>query len=147
MNNYTATIQVRNSTDQVYSAITEEMSDWWTPMSAQFLNLGDQAKTDFGGESYWILEAITLEKPDLIELRCCEAHHIHDGLSENIRQEWLNTVLKFDIKQKGEGTEITLIHNGLVPDLECYDVCKAGWDYYFSGSLKAYLDQRSEEKS
>lgn len=142
MKSYTAVIQSHIPTEIAYQAITHEMSDWWTTMSGQFMKIGDQAQTDFGGQSYWRFEAQTLNKPDLIELRCCDAFHIHEGLSEDIKEEWLDTVLRFEIKAIESGSEITLTHRGLTSDLHCFDVCKAGWDHYFLGSLKAYLDKK-----
>ena len=30
-------------------------------------------------------------------------------------------------------------HQGLTPDLECYDMCDAGWTYYL-GSLVSYVE-------
>lgn len=146
MNNYTATIKTKLPGDQVYAVITEHMSDWWTPMSAQFLNLGDRARTDFGGRSYWELEAIRLDRPHVIELRCSEAYHTHEGLPDSIQEEWLDTVLRFDIRDANDETEITLTHVGLTPQLTCFDVCKAGWDHYFVGSLSSYLKQQLQEK-
>ena len=137
---YRAEIVAPVSRSAAYRAITEEMSDWWTPMDSKFLKLGDRAKTDFGGESYWVFEAVTLNGPDLVELRCCEAHHLHDGLPDAVREEWLGTVLRFDIADAEGGTSITLTHEGLHGGLLCYDVCEAGWDHFFAGSLKDHLE-------
>ena len=136
---YRAEIVAPVSRDAAYRAITEEMSDWWTPMDSKFLKLGDRAKTDFGGESYWVFEAVTLDGPGLVELRCCEAHHLHDGLPDSIREEWLGTVLRFDIAEAEGGTSITLTHEGLHGGLLCYEVCEAGWNHFFAGSLKEHL--------
>jgi hypothetical protein len=142
MENYRASITADVSAETAYQVITEEMSDWWTTMSGQFLNRGDQAQTDFGIQTYWRFEAQTLDRPHQIELRCCEAHHIHEGVTDAIKEEWLDTVLRFDIKQMKKGTTITLTHQGLTPELHCFEVCKAGWDHYFLGSLKEYLDRK-----
>ncbi len=140
MGDYRASIDTKASVEASYKAIAEEMSVWWTTMSGQFLKVGDEAQTDFGGASYWRFKAQTLDKPNRIELRCCEARHIHDGLPETIREEWLNTVLQFDILKTETGSNITLTHQGLKPELQCFGVCKAGWDHYFKGSLLKYLN-------
>ena len=136
---YQATIEVSASPEEAYSAVTEEMSGWWTPMSAPFLEPGDRARTDFGGESYWEFEAATLEAPGLVELRCCAANHIHEGLPDGIRREWLGTVLRFEIRGTAEGSSITLTHTGLHGGLICYGVCEAGWNRYFVAGLAEYL--------
>jgi NAD-dependent dihydropyrimidine dehydrogenase PreA subunit len=138
---YQAQIIVSACPRDSYRAITEEMGEWWTPMSGQFFELGDKAKTDFGGKSYWVFEAKTLNEPSLVELRCCDANHIHDGLPADIKDEWLDSILRFEISEAEDGTSITLIHQGLHNELLCYDVCKAGWDHYFLGSLKNHLNR------
>ena len=144
MKDYKATITTNKSIEIVYKAIAEEMSDWWTPMSNKFLKIGDQAKTDFGGESYWSFEATLLDNPRRIELVCHDAYRIHEGLSDNIRTEWLGTKLVFEIIEENEKTSIDFTHVGLVHELECYEVCKGGWDYFFLESLKKYINLKRE---
>ena len=143
--NYQAEITVPVTRKIAYTAIAEDMSIWWTEMSARFLKIGDKAKTDFGGKSYWVFEAITLDEHKLVELRCCEANHIHEGMSSDIKEEWLDTVLSFAIEPAHEGTSITLTHNGLNRDLLCYDICQAGWDHYFCQELKTYLTNKGKQ--
>lgn len=138
MENYRRSIEYIGKPEVAFHSITKEMSDWWTKMSGRFETIGDKAKTDFGGESYWVFEAKTL-KPQLIELRCCEANHIHGDGSLDMRNEWYDSVLKFELIPKGDSTEVQFTHIGLTPDLKCFDVCERGWDHYFLGSLKDYL--------
>ena len=141
MENYRESIVFKGKPEVAFNAITMEMSVWWTKMSGKFEAVGDQAKTDFGGKSYWVFEAKTL-KPELIELRCCEANHIHGDGSEDMKNEWYDSILKFELIPKGELTEVQFTHVGLTPNLKCFDVCKGGWDHYFLGSLKDYLSGR-----
>ena len=108
-------------------------------MSAPLDELGARARTDFGGKSYWGFEADQLKRPHLVELRCFEANHIHDGLPDGVREEWLGTVLRFEIRESGPGSTVTLTHLGLHPGLSCYDVCEAGWNHFFLESLKDHL--------
>lgn len=140
MSDYTATITTTASIENAYLAITERMSDWWTPMSAKFLTLGDQAKTNFGGQSYWIFEAKTLNAPKLVELNCCESNMIWETLENP--EEWLNTTLRFDFSEQNGATVIHFTHIGLTQEAACYSVCKEGWDHYFLGSLESYLNNQ-----
>ena len=137
--NYTASITSAASTEETYKAITENMSDWWTSMSAKFVKVGDQAKTDFGVESYWVFEAKTLSPNVLIELKCVDSHMIGDFVDDP--QEWCTTTLRFDIEKEDTGdSKVTLTHVGLTPEMQCWEVCKKGRDHYILGSLKDYLD-------
>ena len=47
---------------------------------------------------------------------------------ENNKQEWTNTKIIFEIKTKGDKTEVHFTHEGLVPELECYFDCVLGWN-------------------
>jgi hypothetical protein len=47
---------------------------------------------------------------------------------ENNKQEWTNTKIIFEIKTKGDKTEVHFTHEGLVPELECYSDCVLGWN-------------------
>jgi hypothetical protein len=38
----------------------------------------------------------------------------------------------FEIARIGDRTEVHFTHLGLVPDYECYNVCKDGWDTYIN---------------
>jgi hypothetical protein len=123
---------------RAYQAITQEMFAWWTPMSAPFVTVGDRAKTNFGGPSFWVFEAAILSKPDFIELICCESHMVADSLHDP--HEWLGTKLRFALTEQDAKTSIIFTHCGLNPELQCYEICKAGWDHYIPGSLKRYLE-------
>lgn len=106
-------------------------------MSATFDAVGDRAKTDFGGEAYWVFEAKKLDSPKLIELECVVSQMLVDELDNP--EEWLGTTLRFDISATPTGTEIIFTHHGLTPEMQCYEICHAGWNHYISGSLRDYL--------
>ncbi len=137
MKNYTATIECPVNREQAYKAIKQEMSAWWTPMSTPFTHIGTKAKTNFGGNAYWVFEAITLDAPALIELKCVESQMIADNIENP--EEWLNTILQFTISEENGKTIIVFTHIGLGPELQCYTICKAGWQHYLLGSLQRYL--------
>jgi Activator of Hsp90 ATPase homolog 1-like protein len=44
--------------------------------------------------------------------------------------EWSGTKFGFDILSKGSETHVTFTHEGLVPEIECYDACSSGWTQY-----------------
>ncbi len=137
MDNYTTTIHCPVSAEQAYRAISEEMSSWWTPMSGLFKDVGDKARTDFGGDSYWVFTAKTLNSPNLIELECVESRMIMDILDDP--GEWLGTILRFEISGSDASAEIVFTHLGLNQEMQCFEVCEAGWNHYIPGSLRDYL--------
>lgn len=50
--------------------------------------------------------------------------------------EWKGTKIIFEIAKKGNQTQLTFMHLGLVPAYECYDICTDAWGNYIKGSLK-----------
>lgn len=44
--------------------------------------------------------------------------------------EWAGTKICFDIVQENDHTKITFIHEGLVPEIECYGSCSGAWTQY-----------------
>lgn len=139
--NYKASISVSADVDVAYAAITHGIEHWWTKPDTPIGRLGDRAKFTFPpGRSYWTFEAIELTPPNQVKLKCVDALHLHEGQPEEIEQEWLGTVTQWHISKEGAGSRIDLEHHGLKPELLCFDICKAGWDFFFLVSLKAYLD-------
>jgi hypothetical protein len=52
--------------------------------------------------------------------------------------EWTGTTISFDLSADGSGTSVTFTHEGLTPQIECYDACSSGWTSYL-GNLKEKL--------
>ena len=136
---YSNTINVFNTPEAAYQALTSHFNKWWTTGCNSISDVGDTITFRFG-ETYWIMRASKLIPNQLIELECIEAYHIHEGLSESIAREWEGTVLKWEIINEDDFTKISMVHQGLIPSLDCFEVCEQGWDHFFTGSLKQYLD-------
>ncbi|MCZ4274133.1 SRPBCC family protein [Maritalea porphyrae] len=138
--NYKRTIRVKATPNAAYTALTEGFEHWWTKPDKVLRNVGDTARFDFSEENgYWIFRATEL-RPDRIEMTCIEAHHLVEGYTGQIEEEWLGTTVIWKIEQDGHETCIHFEHDGLAPELHCFDICRAGWDLFFVDSLKAYLD-------
>jgi len=53
----------------------------------------------------------------------------------NDKSEWTGTKIIFDITEAGDKTKMVFTHEGLVPDVECYDACSPAWTEYVQHSL------------
>jgi len=137
---YQKTIVVKANTERVFAALTRNIEYWWTKPDNAIVKEGDKAKFTFPpGRSYWTFEATSLT-PNQVKLRCVDALHLHEGMPSAIETEWLGSQLIFNMTQKGQSTQIDFEHQGLIPQLHCYEVCENGWDYFFLESLQHYLD-------
>jgi uncharacterized protein YndB with AHSA1/START domain len=54
--------------------------------------------------------------------------------------DWIGTRIVFELAPGPTGgTELDFHHDGLTPQLECYDQCRQGWDHYLP-SLHDYVE-------
>ncbi len=51
------------------------------------------------------------------------------------RQEWVGSKIIFDISEKGGKTQLVFTHEGLTPEIECYDSCAPAWTQYLQNKL------------
>jgi hypothetical protein len=136
MIDYQKSITVSNPADEVYSAITEHIQDWWSDdFSGAAAKKGDQYMIAFGGtrKTFGIAEAVPNEQ---VVWLCLKAYIDMEALKK--KDEWVGTRLIWTIASNDRGTTLTFLHEGLNKSFECYDVCEAGWDYFIA-SLYAYL--------
>jgi hypothetical protein len=55
------------------------------------------------------------------------------------KSEWIGTKVVFDIARKVDKTEIRFAHEGLVPQYECYEICREAWTGYIQDSLRSLI--------
>jgi hypothetical protein len=55
------------------------------------------------------------------------------------KNEWLNTKIIFEITPKDGKTQISFTHEGLTPQMECFNDCSGAWSGIISKSLKQHL--------
>lgn len=51
--------------------------------------------------------------------------------------EWKGTKLQFDLAADGKKTKVIFTHEGLVPQIECYESCSSAWTAYLDNLKKA----------
>lgn len=56
------------------------------------------------------------------------------------QDEWTGTKLVFDISKEGGQTIVRFTHEGLTPEVECYDSCTPAWAQYLQGKLLPLLN-------
>jgi hypothetical protein len=50
--------------------------------------------------------------------------------------EWIGTKPTFEISEVDGQTQLHFTHEGLVPDHECFDICRNAWTGYITSSLR-----------
>jgi len=134
--NYSATIEVVQSPELVFSHILD-VSKWWSK--------------DFEGNSTKLNDEFVICYPDrhyskqkLIEV--IPARKVvwlvtDSNLNwiEKDKNEWTNTRMDFEITGKGIITMLHFIHEGLVPEKECYAMCTQGWNMVIKERLFNFI--------
>ncbi len=141
--NYKKTINVQATPDHVFKALTTEMDRWWTTETDGSLSsIGGRIKVDFPpNNGHWTFEATALSPGEIVELKCIDAHHVVAGQPAEIEKEWLGTTLRWQIMAQGDTSYVKFEHQGLTPQLHCYDICNEGWGFFFATSFAAYLNE------
>ena len=55
------------------------------------------------------------------------------------KSEWIGTKIIFEIAEKDNKTQLQFTHQGLVPQYECYDICRDAWTSYIQNSLRSLI--------
>jgi hypothetical protein len=51
------------------------------------------------------------------------------------KNEWTGTKVIFDISKKDNKTQLVFTHEGLTPEIECYNSCAPAWSQYLHNKL------------
>lgn len=135
--NYQHRFTVQATPEQVYEAITR-VSEWWTiNTEGTSTTVGDAFTVQFtdpvSGQVVHITKQVVTqaERGKRIVWRVSESHL--PWLKD--LEEWKGTEMVFDIAAKDEATQLTFTHIGLTSQVECFDQCEKGWDYFLGTSL------------
>lgn len=129
--NYQHRFTVHATPEQVYEAITR-VNEWWTiHTEGSTRALGDEFTVQFG-DVHLTKQCITEAVPGKRIVWLVTESHL-PWLKD--MEEWKGTELVFDIAAANEGTQLTFTHIGLTPQVECFDQCEKGWDYFIGESL------------
>ena len=122
---YTATIEVTNSSNDVFDQILQ-VSKWWSKdFEGSSAKLNDEFVICHPGRHYSKQELVELVPGKKVVWLVTDSEL--DWL-ENDKHEWTNTRMIFEIATKGDNTLLQFTHEGLNPKKECYARCEQGWN-------------------
>jgi uncharacterized protein YndB with AHSA1/START domain len=130
---YTATFTTENPPEAVFDALTttQGLAAWWTPVS------GDGTK---GGELRFHMQSPL--GPLVIRVHTAQPSRlvVWDVVSCPFVPDWDATTIAFDLGRDDHGgSDVFFRHHGLTAELECFAMCRQGWDHFLP-SLRQYVD-------
>jgi uncharacterized protein YndB with AHSA1/START domain len=134
---YNASITVEATAQEAFKSINS-VTKWWTEnLEGNSQKLNDEFTVRFGDVHFSKQKLVEVVPDKKIVWLVTESklNFVKD------KHEWTNTKISFEIAGKGGKTQIHFTHLGLVPEVECYDGCRKGWNQYIKGSLFKLLTE------
>jgi hypothetical protein len=135
---YKLSISAPVSASDAYDKIAR-VSEWWTKyVEGSARNFGDvftvRFGENFGGTfvEFKITEAVPGSKV-VWHVTNCYLPWLKD------KTEWNDTNVVIEVSASQSDTTVTMSHEGLTPEVECFEACEQGWNKYIGQSLKQFL--------
>jgi len=130
--NYHKSIMVNASAEEAIKKISQVNLWWKKDFSGSAEKLNDKFKVLFGEPSFvdFVVSEFVPGKKLGWKVIDCYLPWFQD------KKEWNNTEVDFQLSEENGTTKIDFTHIGLVPEVECYDVCEKGWNGHFNNLVK-----------
>ncbi|MBS1932877.1 MAG: SRPBCC domain-containing protein [Bacteroidetes bacterium] len=138
MKSYSFEIETRKSSKEVFELLLE-IERWWSGIYDEIITgkskkVNDEFTFSAGGGMHFSKQKLIEQVP--YKKIVWEVTESNLSFLDNPR-EWEHTKLKFDIFEKDKNrTGITFTHEGLVPEIACYEQCTNAWTQYFKNFQK-----------
>jgi hypothetical protein len=135
-NSFTTTLNLSQNPETVFNHIND-VSKWWTKDAEE---IASKHPTEFEGRSAKLNDEFILRhgtnhysRQKLIEVIPNKkvVWQVTDSKLHWIKgnkEEWTGTTIIFDLSPQGGKTVLTFTHQGLTPQLECYEHCIHFWN-------------------
>lgn len=133
---FTVILLVDESPRQVFNAVLN-VRGWWQGFHSEEITgetsaLNDEFSFRAGGGAHYSRQKLVDVVPDKRVVWLVT----ESGLTFIDKQdEWNGTRIIFEISRIGDQTQLRFTHEGLTPEIECYDSCSTAWDMYLQEKL------------
>src|SRR5450432_4108133 len=134
-NDFISSISARISADQAIIRICNVPQWWGITFSGSSEKQNDKFIVKMGGDSFFnfIVEELIPGKRVIWLVTDCNMPWYAD------KKEWANTRLIFEVTENNGLTDLNFKHEGLTPEVECYNDCAPGWTHWIKTSLFSYF--------
>jgi hypothetical protein len=134
-NDFNSSISANISAAEAIKRISNVPAWWGVTFSGNSEKQNDQFIVKMRGDSFFdfTVEELIPGKRVVWLVTDCNMPWYSD------KKEWANTRLIFDLSENNGITSLNFKHEGLTPDVECYQDCKTGWTHWIKTSLFSYF--------
>ncbi len=133
---YQTSISVNARSEEAFNAINN-ICGWWSTDFEGSAGKQDDVFTVRFGDTFITMKVIELIPYSKIVWKVVDSWK-HWMKSNNT--EWIDTSLIFEIAEGEDKTSVQFTHIGLVPVLDCFDVCTDAWSGYITSSLRNFIN-------
>ncbi len=132
---FTTTLSVDQSPKEAFDAINNVRGWWSEEVEGNTNKLGDEFTYH-----YKDIHSCKMELIEVIPQKKV-VWFVVDNYFKFTRDksEWIGTKIIFEISQQENKTQIRFTHQGLVPEYECYNICRDAWSGYLLNSLAGLI--------
>ena len=133
---FTLTLSTSRTPQEVFQAITNVRS-WWSGFHSEEIEGGTEKLNDefsfsaAGGAHYSKQKLVEVIPGKKVVWLITES----DFSYIDKKDEWTGTKVIFEVLGMGNETQLTFTHQGLTPEVECYDSCAPSWTQYLQAKL------------
>lgn len=144
--NFTITLSSPITPEEVFEAI-KNVRAWWSGYYSEYINgptenLGDEFIFRAGEGLHYSKQKLVEVVPDKKIVWLVTDSEL--SFLKN-KTEWTGTKIIFEISEKENQTQLTFTHEGLVPEIECYNSCAPAWTQYLQNKLLPLIAKPDKE--
>jgi hypothetical protein len=132
---FTTTIVVDNTAKEVFDDITNVRGWWSEEIVGNTDKLNEVWNYHYQDVHRCTMKIIAFVPNQKIIWEVVDNYFIFTKDNE----EWKGNKLVFEITEKGNQTQLQFTQIGLVPEYECFDICKNAWNTYIQKSLYSLI--------
>lgn len=135
---YTTSFAVDQTPQEVYEAINNVRGWWSEQIDGSTNKLNEVFVYHYRDVHYTKIRVTELVPGKKIVWEVLNNHF--KFIEDN--NEWVGNKMVFEIIEKNGKTEVRFTQRGLVPEYECFNVCKDAWTHFIQDSLKKLITDK-----